>query len=1080
VLRHRARAARQVARRAAGRVARRVVSGAGGTATAPAGGADATPDPADAPDQVDAPDVRLLVESPLLDLGWYARVTGFSGTRAEAAADYLRRPATDRPLTHPLFLRDHVAAELEARWGDEVRGRDPLLVYLRRGLRFPTHPLFDVEAYAGATPGARRHARGAFGHYLEADPAVRASGADWLPAGGPGLEEWVVAQHDAWRERHVDGQPQVVRRGFLAPPPATPPPGTGLATQDEVVVVVEAGRVPEQLRESLASLAAQTHRRWRAVVVDPGMDGCRELVAEVLGGVDDRRWLHLVAGPGVERPAVLAEVLRTASEELPPSAPGWVALLRSGETWVPERLARLLAHAYASGSRVVCDVLEETRADQPPLLLGRGMPSGSSSNPGWTELSRLLVSQDLLAEVEVPSVALGRGWEFELVSRLARPAGVEPLRAIGVRRRPGLVRLAHRLPVEVRPRVVWEDVPTAAHEVLGERLVDWEALGSGGRESGLTSVVVPTYRDWRMTSEAVASVLAADGEVEVVVVDNGCGPQAAAILASLPERDARVRVVHMPTNLGFALGCNVGFAATRGDVVVFLNDDTTVAPDWLAPLREALADPDVLGAQSLLTYPTGTVQCAGVLVPGPGGTPYPLLQGFPTLDAAHVAQVRLPALTGAALALRASDVVALRGFDPVFLNGMEDVDLCLRLSRSRKGHYVCRPDSRVVHHESRTPGRYAHLGINRRFYLERWEDVRGDDAAAWRTVGYDLVGHDPVPEGRLPRETWVPEPVLRRRRPTVVESPPRLRWAIKNPAPALPVGDRWGDTHFADSLAAALRSLGQDVVIDRRQEHDRRTGRYDDVELVLRGLAPYRPTPVNVSLCWVISHPEMLPLGEAALYDRVLAASETWSREQGARWGIEVEPLLQATDPSLFHPDRAVPDTGHPVLFVGSSRRVARPMVAAAVERGLPLSVYGREWEGMLDRHHLKGEYLANAEVGAAYRSAGVVLSDHWEDMRSAGFVSNRLFDAAAAGARVLTDDVAGLPDAFGRSVQVLRDPEDLVRLTSLADPDSVFGSDEERREVAARVAREHSFRARAERLVEVALHARRQRGLDG
>ena len=33
-----------------------------------------------------------------------------------------------------------------------------------------------------------------------------------------------------------------------------------------------------------------------------------------------------------------------------------------------------------------------------------------------------------------------------------------------------------------------------------------------------------------------------------------------------------------------------------------------------------------------------------------------------------------------------------------------------------------------------------------------------------------------------------------------------------------------------------------------------------------------------------------------------------------------------------------------------------------------------------------------------------MVLNDHWEDMRAEGFLSNRLFDAVASGARVVTD----------------------------------------------------------------------------
>ena len=136
----------------------------------------------------------------------------------------------------------------------------------------------------------------------------------------------------------------------------------------------------------------------------------------------------------------------------------------------------------------------------------------------------------------------------------------------------------------------------------------------------------------------------------------------------------------------------------------------------------------------------------------------------------------------------------------------------------------------------------------------------------------------------------------------------------------------------------------------------------------------------------------------------------------------------------------------------------------------MPLAIYGREWHRLVPDGYVKAEYLANDKVGAAYRAAGLVLNDHWEDMRTAGFLSNRLFDAAASGARVITDDVVGLRGIFGRSVQVARDAADLARFAALIDLDDVFGDDDERRSVAARIHAEHSFAVRAETLLEAAL----------
>ena len=81
-----------------------------------------------------------------------------------------------------------------------------------------------------------------------------------------------------------------------------------------------------------------------------------------------------------------------------------------------------------------------------------------------------------------------------------------------------------------------------------------------------------------------------------------------------------------------------------------------------------------------------------------------------------------------------------------------------------------------------------------------------------------------------------------------------------------------------------------------------------------------------------------------------------------------------------------------------------------------------------------------------------------------------------ASGARVITDpilDAPALTELFGPSVQVYETPDDLARLATLPDPDAVFGDDAVRRAAADRVRRDHSFAARAARLIEVAREAR-------
>jgi O-antigen biosynthesis protein len=207
-------------------------------------------------------------------------------------------------------------------------------------------------------------------------------------------------------------------------------------------------------------------------------------------------------------------------------------------------------------------------------------------------------------------------------------------------------------------------------------------------------------------------------------------------------------------------------------------------------------------------------------------------------------------------------------------------------------------------------------------------------------------------------------------------------------------------------------------------------------------------------------------------YDHVFAASVAWARTVTRAWGVQVNPLLQATDPSLFHPKSGEQGAGAAVLFVGNSRKVLRPMVRDALDAELPVTVYGAGWSGLVPDEIVADVFIPNEQLAAYYRSAGVVLNDHWEDMRTSGFLSNRLFDAVASGARVISDDVAGLAEVFGDRVKVSRSPAELRALVT-GDLDAIFGSDEARLVAAAEVAHDHSFNARAAELIAAALAVR-------
>ena len=303
-----------------------------------------------------------------------------------------------------------------------------------------------------------------------------------------------------------------------------------------------------------------------------------------------------------------------------------------------------------------------------------------------------------------------------------------------------------------------------------------------------------------------------------------------------------------------------------------------------------------------------------------------------------------------------------------------------------------------------------------------------------------------------------------------------LRWSIVTSAPKGEAGEQWGDTWFARDLADALRRAGQHVTVVSRAGADSARRLDDDVVLVLRGLRAVEPPKDrrNVWMLWVISHPELVTESELRAYDAVFAASTSWR----APGDVEVTPLLQATSPNRFHPEAAAADSGAPVLFVGSTRGQFRSVVRGALRsrRADDVVVYGVGWEEFLAPEHVAGDFLPNDRLPEAYASAHLVLNDHHSEMAEAGFLSNRLFDAVATGSRVLSDQAVGLSEVFGSAVVTFADEQDLVHV--LEQPiDEVFPDRAQRLQHAARIAREHSFDARAAILVDRAIRSKAQSG---
>jgi len=339
------------------------------------------------------------------------------------------------------------------------------------------------------------------------------------------------------------------------------------------------------------------------------------------------------------------------------------------------------------------------------------------------------------------------------------------------------------------------------------------------------------------------------------------------------------------------------------------------------------------------------------------------------------------------------------------------------------------------------------------------------EAQLWTYLGNDVARRERVSDLRAIVEAEHTYDVRAAQAIQELESvQARLRVAIKIGAPSREERDRWGDYHFARSLSASLGQLGYRVRIDCLDEWYGPLTHGDDAVIVLRGLSEYEPLPGQINLLWLISHPDLVSAAEMLAYDHVFVASQSHADRLAADARLAISPMLQCTDTRVFHLDEDAAREPLGVEFIGTSRGVRRQIVDDALAAGLDLTIYGPDWSGTVPDARLVDTYLSQADVASHYRRAKVILNDHWPDMRDQGFISNRLFDAAACGAVIVSDAVVGLERVFGDVVHTYGSRPELAGVVAHATT-SAEATLEARLELARLIGREHSFDARAAEL---------------
>jgi glycosyltransferase involved in cell wall biosynthesis len=113
------------------------------------------------------------------------------------------------------------------------------------------------------------------------------------------------------------------------------------------------------------------------------------------------------------------------------------------------------------------------------------------------------------------------------------------------------------------------------------------------------SVILCTYNRCHVLASALESAAALRVseaiDYEIVVVDNNSNDQTRAVIENFCRRyPERFRYLFEPRQ-GKSYAANSAIQATRGDILAFMDDDTTVEPAWLENLVAPLRNPEYAG-----------------------------------------------------------------------------------------------------------------------------------------------------------------------------------------------------------------------------------------------------------------------------------------------------------------------------------------------------------------------------------------------------------------------------------------------------------------------------------------------------
>lgn len=283
-----------------------------------------------------------------------------------------------------------------------------------------------------------------------------------------------------------------------------------------------------------------------------------------------------------------------------------------------------------------------------------------------------------------------------------------------------------------------EVLPT---KYLGLWRVKYKIIGNP-----LVSIIIPTKDQYPYISKCLNSILKKTTykNYELVIVDTGSTDKKVwKFYEKVKKIHKNTQILQWKKEFNFSLVCNFGAKKSKGEYLLFLNNDTEViTSDWIEGMLEHAQRKEIGAVGCKLLYPDRRIQHVGIVL-RPIFDPYYqyifawniLKLYYDSLSNYYIYNFytslpkNLSSLTAACLMIRKTYFKKINGYNTTLKIAFNDLDLCLKVFKFKK-HNIFTPYTVLIHEESISVGtpnkkfrnkkifRYEHIS-----FYKKWQDI---------------------------------------------------------------------------------------------------------------------------------------------------------------------------------------------------------------------------------------------------------------------------------------------------------------------------------------------------------------------